>query len=432
MSDFQLVGLLLTILAGLAYINQRVVKLPDTIGITAIGMVLSIALMIVGELRVTPLLGKAQSFVAEFDFSDLVFNGFLGLLLFAGALHVNVRTIRRHRWTVGMLASVGVLLSTAIAGTLLYGLVVLAGIELSLWWCLAFGALISPTDPVAVLSMLRGSPLPKSMEDKITGEALFNDGVAVVLFITLVGLASGTIEDPSFSRIASLLVREVVGAVAVGGALGLGAAWLLSRVDSHAVEILITLALATAGYATADALGASSPLAVVIMGLIVGSDGFQPDASTRGRRRLFEFWSLLDELLNLLLFGLIGLLVLSLEFNAAYLAIGVATVVIVLFARFVSVGLPLGAVRQRTPSPSRWVCAKILTWSGLRGGVSIALALALPGFAGRDLVQTVTYVVVAFSLLVQATTIRHFVGRWLSNSRPVGSPRQMGADASPR
>lgn len=412
MSGFQLAGLLLTVVAGLAYINHRVVKLPDTIGITAVGMGLSIVLMIAGHLEAMPMLVKAKSVVASIDFTDLVFNGFLGLLLFAGALHVDVRGIRQHRWAISILATLGVLLSTAIAGFLLHGLLLLLGIKLSLWWCLAFGALISPTDPVAVLSVLRSSSLPKSMEDKVTGEALFNDGIAVVLFVTLVGLATGTIKDASASHIAGLLMHEVVGAIAVGGALGLGATWLLARVDSHAVEILITLSLATAGYALAGALGASSPLAVVIMGLMVGSNGFQPDASIKRRQRLFEFWDLLDELLNLLLFGLIGLMVLSLEFKPLHIALGLVAVAIVLFARFVSVGLPLGAIRSPEPGLTKKTRAKILTWSGLRGGVSIALALALPAFHGRDLIQTITYVVVAFSLLVQATTIKRLVEKW--------------------
>jgi CPA1 family monovalent cation:H+ antiporter len=302
-------------------------------------------------------------------------------------------------------------MSTAIAGGGLYLLLKWSGIKLDILWCLAFGALISPTDPVAVLSILKTSKIPQSLEDKITGEALFNDGFAVVLFMTLVGLASGTNRDPSITGVAWLLVNEIFGALLVGGALGFAATWLLNRIDSHAVEIFITLSLATAGYAFADTVHASPALAVVVMGLVVGSNGFRPYSTQKVHNHLFEFWDLLDELLNLVLFGLIGMMVLALEIKLKHIAIGLATVAIVLGARYLSVGIPLGAFRAT--ELSRRLRAKILTWAGLRGGVSIALALALPNFNGRSLIQTITYIVVAFSLLVQATTIKRFVNRWL-------------------
>ena len=273
---------------------------------------------------------------------------------------------------------------------------------------------------MAVLSILKTSKIPQSLEDKITGEALFNDGVAVVLFMTLVGLASGTNKDPSITGVAWLLVNEIFGALIVGGVLGFAATWLLNRIDSHAVEIFITLSLATAGYAFADAVHASPALAVVVMGLVVGSNGFRTYTSQKVRNHLFEFWDLLDELLNLVLFGLIGMMVLALEIKAKHIAIGFATVLIVLGARYLSVGIPLGAFRAT--ELSRGLRAKILTWAGLRGGVSIALALALPNFAGRSLIQTITYIVVAFSLLIQATTIKRYVNRWLPKPKEETKP----------
>lgn len=410
MDGFQLTGLLLTAVAFLGYLNHRFVRLPDTVGITAVGMACSLIMLVVGQYADLAIIAKAKVFVASFDFSEIVFQGLLGLLLFAGALHVDISSLRDHKWPIFVLSTIGVLMSTALVGFGFYAALTLLGLDIPLLWCLAFGALISPTDPVVVMGVLRSVGLPKSLEHKIVGEALFNDGAAVVVFATLVGMASGSISDVSFTGVAWLLIHEVAGAAIIASILGFGALWLLNKIDSNTVEIFSTLALATAGYQLAGAVGASAPLAVVFMGLIFGSNGFNFCASDRAREHLFNFWSLLDELLNFTLFGLIGLQALTLTVDFTHLSLGAIAIVIVLVSRFLSVGIPLGFFR--TPEVGRTLRVKVLTWAGLRGGISIALALSLPTFEHRELVQGVTYVVVAFSLLVQALTLKRMVARW--------------------
>ncbi len=412
MNGFELTGLLLTIVAALGYFNHRFVKLPDTVGITAVAMAMSIGLLLLGRFHLMPIVDQAQAFVRQLNFEELVFQGFLGLLLFAGGLHVDISSIKEQRWPILMLSTLGVVLSMVIAGGGMYFAMHLLDVEVGLLWCMAFGALISPTDPVVVLSILKTAGLPKSLEDKIAGEALFNDGVAVVAFMTMVGLASGSAKYASPVAVALLLVHEVLVAVGLGVLLGFLASWLINKVDSHAVEIFITLALATAGYSLALRLGASGPLAAVVMGLVVGSHGFNFCVPERSRQRLFDFWALVDELLNFVLFGLVGLMVLTLDIDLRHIAVGAIAIIVVLVARYLSVGIPLGFFR--TEQLSRGLRAKILTWGGLRGGISIALALSLPSFYGRDLIQAATYLVVAFGLMVQATTLRTLVRRWTS------------------
>jgi len=299
-------------------------------------------------------------------------------------------------------------LSTAIVGTGFFLGAKLLGFELPLINCLLFGALISPTDPIAVLGVLRKVGVPKSLETKIAGESLFNDGTGVVVFLTLLSVVAGG-HDVSTSEVLMLLAEEVVGGVVVGLALGFLAYYLLKGIDSYAVEILITLSLATAGYAVADSLHASAPIAVVLMGLVVGNQGKEFAMSEQTRQHLFAFWELIDELLNLLLFGLIGLEVIALSLSVNQLLPGIIAIPIVLLARWVSVGLPVMAMsRFRVFTPNT---IKIMTWGGLRGGISVALALSLPPMPGRETIVAATYVVVIFSILVQALTIGQLVRR---------------------
>ncbi|TCP02420.1 cation:proton antiporter [Caldimonas thermodepolymerans] len=409
MTVFQGVGVLFTLVAIFGYLNHRFVRLPDTLGITAVGLLVSA--VVAGIATLFPdahLARKAQELASQIDFTDVVFHGLLSLLLFAGALHVDLGKLREHRLPVFLLATVGVLISTAVVGLGFYYVAQAFGFNISLLWCLAFGALISPTDPIAVLAVLKNAGASPAVEAKITGESLFNDGTAVVAFLTLVGLASGTAEL-SASSIASALAREVIGALVVGLAVGYGASFLLRDLDSYGIEILITLAMATAGYSLAELLHVSAPLAVVIMGLVLGNHGAAKHMSEKTREHLDNFWHLLDELLNLVLFGLIGLEVIALAFHWSDIWLGIAAVPVVLIARLASVGIPLAALRNfRQSSPH---AVKIMTWGGLRGGISIALALSLPAFEGRDMVIGVTYVVVIFSLLVQATTLGELVRR---------------------
>lgn len=410
MTIFQGVGALFTLVAIFGYLNHRFLRLPDTLGITAVGLLVSVLVASVATFfPEAHLARKAQDLASQIDFTDVVFHGLLSLLLFAGALHVDLAKLRQHRLAVLLLATVGVLISTAVIGFGFHFVAQAFRFNISLLWCLAFGALISPTDPIAVLSVLKNAGAAPAVESKITGEALFNDGTAVVAFLTLVGLAAGTTEF-SAASVSTALAREVIGGVLVGLAVGYGASFLLRDLESYAVEILVTLAVATAGYSLAEAVHVSAALAVVIMGLVLGNHGATKHMTEKTREHLYSFWHLLDELLNLVLFGLIGLEVIALAFNLRDIWLGIAAVPVVLLARLASVGIPLSALRRFRQSSPHTV--KIMTWGGLRGGISIALALSLPAFEGRDMIIGVTYVVVIFSLLVQATTLGALVRRY--------------------
>ncbi|MBB5411963.1 MULTISPECIES: cation:proton antiporter [unclassified Paraburkholderia] len=425
MSVFQIAGALFAIVALFGVLNYRFIRLPDTLGITAVGLVVCVGISALGFYYPAMAIA-ARKIVVQIDFADIVFHGLLSLLLFAGALHVDLSKMRTQRRAVLMLATIGVLISIAVVGFGFYYAAQWLGQPVSLLWCLVFGALISPTDPIAVLSVLKRAAAPESLETKITGESLFNDGTAVVAFVTLVGLATGANEF-SAGAIAFDLLREVAGALVLGAALGFGASLLLRGIDSYPVEILITLALATGGYSLAEALHVSAPLAVVIMGLVIGNHGASTSMSEKTREHLFNFWDLLDELLNLVLFGLIGLEIIALSLRVEIVWLGLAAIPVVLFARGVSVAIPLLALQNfRRLSPHS---AVVLTWGGLRGGISIALALSLPEFHGREMFIGVTYLVVVFSLLIQATTLGPLIRRL--NIPAAHATRPAPPDSSP-
>ena len=344
MSLFHAMSLIVTLVALFGYFNCRVTRLPDIIGITAIGLIVSIIVAIIGTYN--PVVASwAQQAVAGIDFSKVVFQGMLGMLLFAGSLHVNLGDITREKWVILVLATVGVVLSTAIVGTGFYLGAQLLGFEVPLINALLFGALISPTDPIAVLGILRKVGVPKTLETKIAGESLFNDGTGVVVFLTLLSVVTSG-HDASTSEVLTLLAEEVVGGVVVGLVLGYLGYYLLKGIDSYAVEILITLSLATAGYAFAESLHTSAPIAVVLMGLMVGNQGKEYAMSELTRQHLFSFWELIDELLNLLLFGLIGLEVIALSLSVNQMLAGLIAIPIVLLARWVSVGVPVMAMSR--------------------------------------------------------------------------------------
>lgn len=401
MSLFELIGALATAVAVFGYINHKFIHLPDTIGITAMGLLVSLALAIVGR-EVPGAVHWASDFAAHLDLPEVVFHGLLSVLLFAGSLHINISDLAKQRLPVFVLSTVGVVLSTAIVGYGTHWLLAALGVHIGLTYCLLFGALISPTDPIAVLGVLKTAGAPKSLETCISGESLFNDGTGVVAYLVLLGIATGA-SEPTVSAVSLLLAKEVIGALVVGLAVGYVAFFMLKGVDSYPVEILITIALATGGYAFAERIHVSAPLAVVVMGLVIGNHGARSAMSAKTREHLFSFWELLDEVLNLVLFGLIGIKLLSLGSADVSWLIALALLPIVLLARFASVGVPVLALRRwLTPTPHT---VKVLTWGGLRGGISVALALSLPQFDGKELFVVATYGVVLFSLLVQAPTL---------------------------
>lgn len=407
MSFFDIAAWIITITALFSYLNHCYLRLPTTIGVMLIGLLVSLGLIALEHLGVG-IAHRAEEFLAGIDFNRTLMQGMLSYLLFAGALHIDINDLARQKWPIGILATLGVILSTLIIGVLLWGMLRLIGLELPFIYCLLFGALISPTDPIAVLAVLRNAGVARTLEMKITGESLFNDGVGVVLFVVLFSIATGS-HELTANAIALMFAQEALGGIVYGFALGTLGYRLIKNVDNYQVEILLTLALVTGGYALAMAIHVSGPIAVVVAGLLIGNHGRRFAMSDKTREHLDTFWELVDEILNAVLFVLIGLEVVVISLSALSLLAGLLTVGLVLIGRFASVGVPIMLMRRmREFSPHT---VKILTWGGLRGGISVALALSLPAGSERDLLLTITYCVVAFSILVQGLTLGRLVVR---------------------
>ena len=418
MRTFDLIAILVVLAALFSYINLKVVKLPSTIGLMVLTMLFSVAVFVAGYF-LPAVEARVDRLLAQFDLNEALLHGMLGFLLFAGALHVDLGDLAQHRWPIAALCTFGVVLSTVIVGVLTWAVLLLIGLPLRLLDCLLFGALISPTDPIAVLGLLKRIGVPKSLEVQIAGESLFNDGVGVVVFTVLLDFTSG-LHRPDLGHVALLFVQETLGGALFGLVVGLVVFLMLRSVDEYKVEILLSLALVAGGYALADAWHLSGPIAMVVAGLMIGNHGRSFAMSAITNERLDQFWELIDQILNAVLFVLIGLEVLSLTFTPRSLLAGLIVIPIVLTARLVSVGLPIwGLGRRVTFEPST---VRILTWGGLRGGISVALALSVPrepssvAVPGRDMIVMITYVVVVFSIVVQGLTVGPLTRRWLSES----------------
>ncbi len=401
MTVFQIIALLLTLAALFSYLNYRFIRLPTTIGIMLIALVASLALVIISELGM-PLEREAERIIEKIDFNQTLLHGMLSFLLFAGALHVNLDELSANKWPIASFATAGIVMSTFIVGGLMYWILGTIGLPLPFLYCLVFGALISPTDPIAVLSLLKSANAPKSLETKITGESLFNDGVGVVVFLVLLELVTGE-HSLEAAHVLRLLAQEVLGGILLGIGLGWVTYLMLKSINNYQVEVLLTLALVTGGYELASSLHVSGPLAIVAAGLLIGNHGRFFAMSEKTREHLDTFWELIDEILNAVLFVLIGLEVLVVTLRGDYLLAGLIAVPVVLLARFISVGAPITAFRlKREFSPH---VIKIMTWGGLRGGISVALVLSLPPGPERNLLLTITYLIVIFSIVVQGLTI---------------------------
>ncbi|MGJ8678054.1 MAG: cation:proton antiporter [Akkermansiaceae bacterium] len=422
MELLDIAAILLTLAALFSYVNHRWIKLPTTIGIMLISLVMSLVLIGLGQFS-PPLTIAITEFVEGIDFNKALMNGMLSYLLFAGALHVNLHELKKQARIVGIMASAGVVLSTFLIGATSFYLFQAMGLSIPWIWCLVFGALISPTDPVAVLGILKTAGAPKSLETKITGESLFNDGVGVVVYLALLGIAGAGAHggdahaSSGAADIAILFVKEAGGGILIGGILGGIAYKLLKSIDNYHVEILITLALVTAGYRFAMWMHMSGPLAMVIAGLMIGNHGRENAMSERTRMQIDTFWELIDEILNAILFLLIGLEIFVLDFSAKVLVTGLILIPITLLARYIAVFIPVSILqRWRVFTPG---VTKILTWGGIRGGISVALALAIPTSVGeiRDVILLVTYVIVIFSIAVQGLTLKSLVFKTLQKAR---------------
>ena len=403
MTGFEVLAILLTLTAVFGYINERYIKLPTPIGVTLIAIVLSLVFLGFASPNVT---SWAERFLTGLDFNRLVLDGMLSFLLFAGSLTVNLEDLAKQKWPVLILATLGVLTSTFVVGGFAYGLTRLLGLELPFIYALLFGALISPTDPIAVLAILRRVGVPKDIETLITGESLFNDGVGVVVFsviLSLVGAGHSAGGEAGFESVALLFATEALGGVVYGFVIGLIAYYLLKNVDNYSVEVLITLSLVTGGYALALALHTSGPLAMVVAGLFIGNRGRLFAMSDRTREHLDTFWEMTDEIFNAVLFVLIGLEMLIVEFLPIEFYAALLVIPLVLLSRLVSVGVPINLLRLRRNFLPYTV--RMMVWGGLRGGISIALALSLPPGEERHLILAMTYGVVVFAILVQGLTV---------------------------
>lgn len=407
MTLLDLSAVFLVVTAILSYLNQRFIRLPTTIGVMVIALAISLALIGLDALGIAH--GARQyeeSFLRSVDFTDVLMQGMLSLLLFAGALHVDLTALRRYRWQVALLALVGTILSTVIVSLTMWLVLPLLGIELPLLYCLLFGALISPTDPIAVMGILTSANAPKNLELVIAGESLFNDGVGIVIFALLFGMVASGV-TPTAGEVGLLLLREAGGGIALGLVLGYLTFRLIRSIDQYQVEVLLTLAAVIGGYALASHLHVSGPLAMVVCGLMIGNGGRALAMSDNTRHYIDLFWELIDEILNAVLFVLIGMEVLLITFSVPLLAAGTVAIIVTLATRALVVGLPVRAAHSffRLPHGS----SLVLTWGGLRGGISVALALSLPVGAERESVLALTYCVVVFSIIVQGLTIGRVV-----------------------
>lgn len=414
MSIFLASAVLVTATALFAFVNARFLKLPAPIGVMLSALVISLALVVFGGPASA---AWADALLATLDFDVLVMQGMLSFLLFAGSLFVDLDVLGRHKGPILLLATVGIVLSTFLVGSLTFLVAGWLGLELPFVYALLFGALISPTDPIAVLSILKRAGVRRDTETLITGESLFNDGVGVVVFSVILSLvASDGHGGTGVGEIAVLFVQEALGGIAFGMAVGYVAYLMLQQVDDYTTEILLTLAVVTGGYAAATLLHTSGPLAVVVAGLFIGNRGRLLAMSEHTREHLDTFWELADEVINALLFVLIGIEVLVLKFTVLAVEAALLVIPVVLVVRLVSVSVPIGLFRLRRDFAPYTI--RLMVWGGLRGGISIALALSLPEGPARDLILTMTYGVVVFSILVQGLTL----GRLAKRGRRAADP----------
>lgn len=397
-----IVAILLTLTATFSYLNHKYLKWPMTIGVMTIALAVSLTVIGLDHLGYRTLRGREHALLTSIDFTEVLMQGMLSFLLFAGALHVDVNQLRRVAWQVGLLALVGTALSTLIVGYGCWYVLQALHVALPLAYCLLFGALISPTDPIAVLGVLNSAKVPQSVEATIAGESLINDGVGVVLFTLLLEMLR-TGAPPTLGAGLALFAREALGGALFGIVVGYAIYRVLRTIDAPQVEILITIATVVAGYALARELHLSGPLAMVAIGLLIGNEGRAHAMSPRTRERLDMFWQLLDEILNGVLFVLIGLEFAVITFPPGSLAVVVLVVALCLLARYLVVGAPATVWRQRFGLPPG--SGLLMTWSGVRGGISVALALSLPAGHDRNLILMLTYSVVVFSILVQGLTV---------------------------
>ncbi|RNI28425.1 sodium:proton antiporter [Rufibacter immobilis] len=417
MEPLQLFSLIIALSAVLAFINIKFIKLPATIGLMVLSLLLSLVILLAGSIT-SPLVHFLRALLTQLDFSDFLLDFMLGFLLFAGALHTDVKKLRQSMVPILAFATVGTLISTFAVGAMLYYLVPFLYQPVPFIHCLLFGALISPTDPIAVLSILKKTGVSEAVETNITGESLFNDGVGVVVFLTIFNIAREGASEIETSEIGLLVLEEVGGGILLGVVLGYLAYRMMKSIDHYQTEVLITLALVMGGIALAPLLHFSGPLAMVVAGLFIGNRGTEYAMSATTTDYVHKFWELTDEIMNALLFVLIGLELIVIPIHHAFVYVGIAAIALLLLARLVSLFLPALLFRFKHQFPGRTLL--IMTWGGLRGGISIALALSLTQGMERNFIVSITYIVVLFSIIVQGLSLGKVVQK-LNRKQPLPS-----------
>ena len=412
MTTFDLIAVVFTITAWAGYVNHGFIKLPNAIGMMAMALGLSFLLFVLGKLGVFDT-DSVADLIARIDFSNILMHGMLSFLLFAGALHVNLAELRTVRTAVTLLATGGVVIAVLLTGGFLWVSAHVLGVTLSVYFALLFGALIAPTDPIAVMGILKRAQVGRRLYMKIGGESMFNDGTGVAVFTIILNMATAA-HAPNFWDVGALLGREVIGGLGLGFAIGWLTYRLIHSIDEYKIEVLLTLALVTGGYALAETVGVSAPIAMVLAGLVIGNHGRLKGMSESTRERLDVFWELLDEILNAILFMLIGLEMIVIAINWNALLLGFLAILGVLVGRYISVALLVSLMKFWQPFDRGTIT--LLTWGGLRGGLSIAMALSLPNGPEKELILAITYIVVVFSIVVQGTTFG-WVIRWATAAK---------------
>ncbi len=412
MELFHILSVILLISAVVAYFNQKYFKLPSAIALLLAGIFMSLLVVTVGALFPVFRDSILES-IGTIDFSEILLEIMLSFLLFAGALHTDYTKLSTYKLPIITFATLGVLISTGLIGLMMYGLFHLIGQPLDFIYCLLFGALISPTDPIAVMGILKKAKIPAQIEIKVVGESLFNDGVGVVIFLSVFQIAQMGFDQLVVSDIVILFVQEVGGGLLLGGLLGYTAYMFMKNIDHYKTEIMISLAIVMAGYSFAHYIHVSGPLAMVIAGLFIGNKGKNDAMSDVTKDYINKFWEMIDEVMNAILFVLIGLEMMIIPFNITNVIIGSLAVIVVLFSRYLSLIIPTYFFNLRKEFAPNTI--SIMTWGGLRGGISIALALSLTQGMERDIIVPITYTVVLLSLAVQGLTLGKFIKRLGSN-----------------
>lgn len=408
MAVYHIISILIFLTAVFAYVNDRLIKWPPTIGIMVIALLSSILLAILGNL-IPGISSQALLLVSNINFEQVLMKIMLSFLLFAGALHIDANKLKDEFWPVMLMATAGTFISTFLVSIMAYYLFMLFGLQISYIYCLLFGALISPTDPIAVMGILKQAGIPKTLEMKIAGESLFNDGVGVVVFLTIFEVAVNGTDKFSIGNTAVLFLKEAGGGILFGAILGYLAHFLIKSIDNYRVEVLITLTVVMCGYSIADHFHLSGPLAIIIAGIIMGTKGKMEGLSETSRDYLGKFWDLTDEIFNAILFLLIGLEMLVIKVNPTIMIIGGIMIFVVLLARLLCVALPVMFLKIWMKFENNAIL--MLTWGGLRGGLSVAMALSIPEAMHRDEFVLITYIIVVFSIIVQGLTIGKLAGK---------------------